>query len=389
MSLAKQFWALLGMNLASIPRRLGLVCTIIIGVTCTVGVLVSMLAMGVGAHQEAMGNVRPDRVILWSTGALNSGQSTISKDTAVLLHDLPEIKRNARGEPIAVSQVFTFVQARNKTDGGLIGFPLSGVTGPLPDYMPELHLTSGRLFKSGLREVIASNKCPHDYNDFAVGDKRRMPGGDWLVVGSFDLGSTEGTCVVFADGETVQSAFKRDVYNEVDVMLQSPGAFASFTRAIKANPQIKVQAKHEAEVVEENSQQFNWILNFISYFVGGIMALAATIGAANSLYAIVDGRRRELATLRAIGFRSLPIVASVLSESILLAVPGALIGALVAWLLCNGLHASPLGASFRLAVTPALAALGVGWAMGIGILSGLVPAVTAARVPVTVALRAT
>ena len=136
-------------------------------------------------------------------------------------------------------------------------------------------------------------------------------------------------------------------------------------------------------------QQFNGILNFVSYFVGGIMALAATIGAANSLYAIVDGRRRELATLRAIGFNSAPIIASLLSESILLALPGALLGALVAWFLFNGLQASPFGTSFRLAVTPSLALLGLGWALGMGVISGLLPAMRAARVPVAVALRST
>jgi putative ABC transport system permease protein len=118
------------------------------------------------------------------------------------------------------------------------------------------------------------------------------------------------------------------------------------------------------------------------------MALAATIGAANSLYAIVDGRRRELAILRAVGFNSTPIIASVVSESILLALPGALIGALVAWLLFNGLLASPLGASFHMAVTPPLALLGLGWALCIGVMAGLLPALRAARIPVTTAMRA-
>jgi putative ABC transport system permease protein len=134
--------------------------------------------------------------------------------------------------------------------------------------------------------------------------------------------------------------------------------------------------------------QLGGILNFVSYFVGGIMALAATVGAANSMYAIVDGRRRELATLRALGFDSAAIVASMLLESILLALPGALIGALAAWVLFNGLLASPFGTSFRLAVTPSLALLGLAWALAMGLLSGLLPALRASRVPVTVALRA-
>src|SRR6185312_12598043 len=161
-----------------------------------------------------------------------------------------------------------------------------------------------------------------------------------------------------------------------------PARFTDVTNALKANPALHLKAQHEAQIFEQNNQQVNGILDFVSYFIGAIMALAATIGAANSLYAIVDSRRRELATLRAIGFNSAPIVASIVFEAILLAIPGALIGALVAWLLFNGLLASPLGASFHMAVTPGLALLGLGWALVIGAIAGLLPAVRAARVPV-------
>jgi putative ABC transport system permease protein len=389
MRLLKQFWTLLRVNLASIPARLGLVCTIIIGVACAVGVLVSMLAMGVGARREAMGNVRPDRVIVLSIDAQGPSQSSIPKDAAALIRDLPGIRRTAQGEPIAVSQIFVFVQARSRVDGGQVGFPLTGVSAGLADYLPELHLTSGRMFKPGLRELIASNKCAQQFADFAVGDKRRMRGGDWLVVGNFELGRTQGVCTVFADGDTILSDFGRDTYNEVSVMLQSVATFGDLRNALKANPTLHFEAKHEAQVTEESLRQLSGILNFVSYFVGTIMAVAATIGAANSLYAIVDGRRRELATFRAIGFNSAPIVASIVSESIFLALPGALIGALVAWILFNGLLASPFGASFHLAVTPSLALLGLGWALGIGMISGFLPAMRAGRVPVAVALRAT
>lgn len=109
----------------------------------------------------------------------------------------------------------------------------------------------------------------------------------------------------------------------------------------------------------------------------------------NSLYAIGDSRRRELATLRAIGFRPGTIVASTLCESILLAIPGALLGAALAWAFFNGLSASPFGYGFQLDVTPALVRLGVIWALAMGLIGGILPAVRAARVPVTTALRAT
>ncbi len=217
-----------------------------------------------------------------------------------------------------------------------------------------------------------------------------MRGGEWIVVGNFDLGRTEGACTVYADGDTILSSFRRTTYNEVNVMLQSTASFSELTAALNANPSLRVRAEHEAQVVAEETQQLNGILNFVSYFVGGIMALAAPIGAANSLYAIIDGRRLELATLRAMGFNAASIIASILCESIILAVPGALIGAFLAWLFFNGLQAtSPIGTNFHLAVTLSLVNLGVGWALSIGVLSGFLPALRAGRVPVTVALRAT
>jgi putative ABC transport system permease protein len=389
MKFTRQFLALLRMNLAATHQRLGLVLTIVIGVACAVGVLVSMLAMGVGARREAMANVRSDRVILLSAGATGAFQSSIQKDLLPLIYDLPGIRRNAEGRPMAAAQALLYTQARKKVSGEPLGFALRGVTAGLADIQPELHLTSGRMFQPGLHELIASNKCARQFSNFAVGDKRVMRGGEWAVVGNFNLGSREGTCVVFADAETILSAFRINTYNQVTVLLESAGAFAQLTDALKTNPTIRVEAKREAELTEQGMKRFNGMLNFVTYFIGAIMAVAATIGAANSLYAIVDSRRRELATLCAVGFTPGPIVTSILAESTLLALPGAFIGVGLAWLFFNGFTASPFGFSFQLAVTPSIAGLGIAWALGMGIVGGLLPALKAARLPVTTALRAT
>jgi putative ABC transport system permease protein len=384
----KQYLALLYMNLAGIPERLGLVATIVIGVGCAVGVLVSMLAMGVGARREAMGNVRPDRAVVMSVGALGAMQSSIPKDVATLIREMPGIQHDGAGKPIVMPEVLAFVPARDKVSGTKTNFALGGVGPGITGYLPELHLTAGRLFRPGLRELIASNLCVRKYADFTLGNKRTMRGGDWEIVGNFDLGQTNGLCFVFGDADVVLSAFSRESYNLVNVMLQSPATFAELKSAVDANPTMHVELKHEGEMVEQGTRQLNNILNFVSYFVGCIMAVAATLGAANSLYAVVDGRRRELATLRALGFGAVPVVASILTESILLAVPGALLGAALAWVLFNGFTASPFGFTIHLAVTASVATIGVFWALAMGLLGGLVPAFRAARVPVTVALRA-
>jgi putative ABC transport system permease protein len=175
----------------------------------------------------------------------------------------------------------------------------------------------------------------------------------------------------------------------IGVMLKSPEDYDVFRDAVTANPTLHIEVQHEKDAIEDAFKPLNGILNFLSLFVGTIMAIGATLGAVNSLYAIVDSRRREIATLRAIGFSSSAVVVSILLESILLAVPGALLGSLAAWLLFNGLAASPFGYSFQLSVTASLAVLGVEWALAMGLVGGLLPALRAARMPITTALRAT
>ncbi len=387
MNFARQFLALLLMNLAGLTQRTSSVLTIIIGVAAAVGVLVSMLAMGMGARRQEMGAVRADHVILSTTGE-RSGQSNISREEAAGILDLPGIQRGPRGEPIVVFESMIFVEGRRRGTGNRIYFPLVGVTPTVTQYNPEMHFTAGRMFQSGLHELVASNPCARQFIGFELGERRPIHGAEWTIVGHFDEGEAQ-QCVVYADADTLMSAFNRNTYSSVAARLQSPADFAAFRDAVTANPALHLEADHESAVVADRFRQLNTILDFVSYFVGTIMAIGATLGAVNSLYAIVDSRRRELATLRAMGFGSGAIMSSILVESVLFALPGALLGVLAAWILFNGLSASPFGYSFQLSVTASLAVLGVIWAVGMGLLGGLLPAMRAARVPVATALRAT
>ena len=368
MKFVRQSLAMLLVNLSGVRERMASVLTIVIGVTCAVGVLVSMLAMGTGARRQEMGNVRADRVVLMTSGA-RVFQSDISREEAATVIELPGIMRGAGGEPIVVAETEVPVEGRRRVVGNRIFFPLIGTTPTVSQYRPEMHFTSGRMFQTGLHELIASNPCARQFTGFDIGDRRPIHGTDWTVVGHFDLGQ-EQQCFVFADVDSIMSTFSRNTYSSVSVRLQSPSDFDAFRDAVKGNPALHIEALREREVMEDGLKELNAILNFVSYFVGTIMAIGATLGAVNSLYAIVDSRRRELATLRAIGFGPGPIVASILVESILWALPGALLGCALAWVLFNGLSASPFGYSFQLAVTRSLAVLGILWALGMGLLGG-------------------
>lgn len=383
-----QFFAVLRLNLASVLSRPGPAFMIVIGVTCTVGVLVSMLAMGAGARRQALGNVRADRVILTTAGAVSAMQSSLSKEEAQVIGTMPGISKGSNGEPAVVFEVVTQIEAHKKSDNAKVFIPLYGVTQGLAAVRPEIHLTAGRLFRPGLQELIVSERRAREYRNFAVGDKREIHGVAWTIVGQFTEGAAEGPSSLYGDAGSVLSAFTRTTYNQATLLLQSPGAYDTFASALKTNPIVHVEARHERDVVAATKGPLTRILDFVSLFVGSVMGFGATLGSINSLFAIVDSRRRETATLRAMGFGSRAVVAAVLAESLVLSLPGAFLGAALATVLFNGLAASPFGVTFNLAVTPSVVALGIAWSLAMGAIGGVLPAWRASRVPVTEALRA-
>lgn len=387
MNFVRQLFAILRVNVAGLPQRLGSSLTILVGVTSAVGVLVSMLAMGTGAREQQLAGVRADRVVLSTTGS-RLGQGNISENEVAVILGLPGIRKNARGEPIVALQAAVPIQGRRQVTGLRIYFPLVGITPNVTELAPEMRFTAGRMFQPGLQELVVSNPCRRQFLGFEMGDRRPFHGSDWTVVGQFDRGASQ-QCIVYADVKTLMTILKRTTYSDVAIMLNSPADYDVLHDAVSANPTLHVEVQHEADAIEDAFKPLNALLNFMSFFVGTIMAVGATLGAVNSLYAIVDSRRREMATLRAIGFSGSAVVVSVLLESMLLALPGAVLGTLAAWLLFNGLAASPFGFSFQLSVTTSLAVIGVEWALVMGLLGGLLPALRAARMPITTALRAT
>jgi putative ABC transport system permease protein len=386
MNFLRQLSALLLVNLAGIAQRLGSAFTIAVGVTCAVGVLVSMLAMGTGAREQQTANVRPDGVVLTTRGTVQ-GQGSITKQEAAIILGLPGVRKDAKGEPIVVFQTMVPIEGERRTTGKRIYFPLVGVTGKMSKLAADLRYTAGRAFEPGLHELVASNACRRQFVGFELDEKRLIRGSDWTVVGHFDQGRAQN-CVVHADAETVMSALGRTTYSSAALLLQSSADYARLRAAVTSNPALRIDVQHEQDAISTTFKPLNAILDFVSLFVGTIMAIGATLGAVNSLYAIVDSRQREIGTLRAIGFSAGAVVLAVLLESMLLALPGALLGSALAWLLFNGLAASPFGYSFQLSVTPSLAAVGIEWGLAMGLLGGLLPALRAARMPVVAALRA-
>jgi len=381
----RQLLALLEMSLGSFEGRLGPSLVTLVGTACVVGVLISMLSIGAGARREAEDSSSPDRALVERPAQGVGGP--ISKQDAGIIENLPGIRRDAQGKPMASGVAPVMITVRQKSDGSRIAVPVAGVEPEDFRVVPELKLTAGRMFRPGLHELIVGKTRYTEDRGMAIGDRLWLRGDDWTIVGHFEAHGTTNA-ILLADAATLMSAAHSNGYWRIVLTVDQPGGFAILQRALKASPTLHVELKHEADAVLEDTRPITRLLDFVSYFVGAVMAAGATVGAVNALYALVDQRRREMATLRAIGFGGGPIVVAVLIESMLMALPGAVLGALLAWAIFNGHHISPVGFSLNLTVTPELVVIGVVWALAMGLLGGLMPALRAARVPVTDALRA-
>jgi putative ABC transport system permease protein len=372
----------------SIPQRLGASLVTVISITTVMGVLVSMLALGQGVEALAQTAAHPDRAQILASGAQSSMVSALPRSVVPSLLDKPGIKRDAEGKPIAMGGFLTIIDAvtrQNQRES-------VGVFSVGPQWRkiyPEVHIVEGRYFQPGLRELIVADRIRARFKGLDIGDEVRMQGSYWKVVGVFRAGSSFFDNATLADADTVLAAFPQSPYTGVYLVLESPAAFNTLKKALADDPTLSVDLKTEAEANENAVKNIRGVLDFVSYFIGSLMALGATCGALASLYAAVDARRVEIATLRAIGFGPTPVVVSVLAEGMCLAIPAALLGAGIAAYLFNGQLVATGGVNFPMTVTPQLVVISICWSLAIALVGGLLPSIRAARLPVATALRET
>ena len=390
MSLFREIRAVTGMGLRSIPQRVASSSVVIIGIAGVVGVLVSVLGMAMSFSEHLIGTGHTDRALVLRTGAGVEVSSVLGMNEALAIMDKPGVARDAEGKALATRDMIRGINLVRKVDGAPASLTIRGTTQQTFSMRPEIELVAGRLFAPGLRELMVGKSAQNEFAGLDLGETVTLQNSQWTVVGTFVSGDSFESSLL-ADVDVVISAYERPGPSSVTVLLESESAYQTFVDAVTTDPALSVDVILEPDYYAQQSQQMRGLLNAIIYFVGGIMAVGALFAALNTMYSAVSARGIEIATLRAIGFGSTGVVVSVLSESLLLALLGALLGAGVAWVFFGGntiAMEGGLGAAvFELKITPVLLAMGIGTACVVAILGGLLPAIRAASQPVAVALR--
>lgn len=391
MSVLLQAWSVSYVGMATIPQRLGPCAVVVVGIAGVVGVLVALLAMGVGFEATFKGTGTEDTAIVLQGGAQSEGASAITRDTAELVSQLPQILRNAQGHPIASSELVVVASLRERSSRHSANVAIRGVGVSVWEVRPQIKITAGRRFTPGLNELLVGTGVHQRFEGADVGSTITLNGQAWSVVGLFDSGDAYNS-EIWGDADVVAAAFRRGSgRSSVVARLADAGTFEVFKAEIARDPRLKVDVLTTRQFYNRQSEGLARMARILGLIVGATMAIGAIFAALNSVYSAVAARAREIATFRALGFRSAPVIASVLLETMLLAVLGGVIGAGIAWIVFDGFTASTLGANgqviFAFRVSPALLWSGMQWALAIGRIGGFFPAVTAARIPIVRGLR--
>ncbi|MDQ3269107.1 MAG: ABC transporter permease [Pseudomonadota bacterium] len=395
MNTVRQVREIVVMNLQSIPQRWGASLVIVVGIAGVVAVLVAMLSMSAGLTKTLGTTGRDDRAIVLRAGSNAELSSFLTRDLVTLIKQDPAIVRSRDGLPLASGELVVITEVSRKGEAGATNVTLRGVEPNAFELRPEVVIVEGRRFRPGLRELLVGRSAQRQFAGLDVGQQLMFKGAPWSIVGTFTSNGDGHESELWGDTEAVQNGFDRSSYSSVLAQLDSVSAFDAFKARLSNDPQLTVDVEREQDYFSAQSETLTFLIRLLTNVITAIMAFGALFGALNTMYSAVSARTREIGTLRALGFGRVPVIASVMAEALVLAVAGGLIGAVLAYLLFNGYAVSTLSPSsftqvaFNFAVTPALIAQGLVWALAIGFLGGLMPALRAARLPVTEALRAT
>jgi putative ABC transport system permease protein len=385
--------AVTGVTLRSIGQRLGSSAVAVIGIAGVVIVFTSVLSIAEGFRAAMTEKGDPLRVLILRSGADTEMTSGLGGDSTRIIMDAAGIARTAEG-PVASPELFVIVGHPLKRSGTDANVPLRGLSEGALRVRPEVSIGEGRMFRTGTNEIIVGRAAAAQFEGLAVGRSVRWGSNTWEVVGIFDANGSVAESELWCDARVLQQVYRRgNSYQSVLARLESADAFQPLKDALTSDPRLQVSVMFERDYYAQQSQVLQMIIRTVGIGIAGLMGLGAIFGAVNTMYSAVSSRTREIATLRALGFRGMPVATSVLVEAVLLSLLGGAIGGLIAYLAFDGYQTATMNwqsfsqVAFAFAVTPALLAQAMILATVIGLAGGLLPAWKAARMPVVNALR--
>ena len=393
MNFIKQTVAVTLLNLRTIPQRLGSSGVAIVGIAGVVIVLVSVLsiAQGFSAAMEQSGS--DNRALVMRSGADSEMTSGLGATEVDLIKQAPGLRRDGQNA-VASAELYVIIDIPKIGTNSPANVPLRGVEPAATAVREEFSIVEGRMFQFGTTEVVVGRGASVNFQGLTVGNTIVSGQNRFQVVGMFETDGSIAETEIWIDARVLQGAYRRgNTYQTVLARLDSSNNFDQFRDWLTTNPQVNVQVRRETEYYAQQSRALNSLIRGVGFGIAALMGIGAVFGAILTMYTAVSTRAREIATLRALGFNTASVLVSVLSESLALAAIGGAIGGVLAYFAFNGYQTSTMNFStfsqvaFAFQVTPQLLGMGLTYALLMGLIGGLFPALRAARLPIPSALR--
>jgi putative ABC transport system permease protein len=388
-----QILAITGVNLRSIRQRPGASAVAVIGIVGVVIVFVAVLSIaeGLRAAMQAAGD--PDTVLVLRAGSDTEMTSGFYLEHVRAIAEAPGVAHDG-AEALASPELLVVVNAPLRRSGVDANVPLRGVLPIAFKVHDRVKIIAGRNFTPGRNEIIVGRAALRQYTGLDVGSTVHWGQNTWQVVGIFEDHRSVSEGEIWCDARVAQPVYHRNnSYQSVSVKLASREQFGALKDALTTDPRLTVIVEHQSEYYAQQSEDLQRVIRSVGFVIAGLMGVGAVFAAVNTMYTAVASRTREIATLRALGFGGVPVVVSVLAEAICLSLIGGVIGGAIAWAAFDGFQTSTMNVqslsqlSFGFAVTPRLLGEGLFYAIVMGLLGGLLPAIRAASIPVVIALR--
>ncbi len=381
-------------NLRSVKERWTSSVVAILGIAGTVAVFVAMLSLARGFKVALTSSGLPENAIVQQTGADSEMTSAIEIGAVRVIEDAPLVVRRG-SEPLVSAEVVVLANLPMRGTTNDANVQMRGVSQRVLAVRDNVRIVQGRFFTSGLYELVVGSNAARAYEGLDLGKTIHIGPGQWKIVGVFNAGGSAFDSEIWADANVVNGAYQRPpgVYQSATAKLRSEDDFTAFKTALERDPRAKLQATREPAYYESQSQLVTTLITVLGTIVAIVMGLGAILAALNTMYSAVSERSREIAILRALGFQGGSIVLSFLAEALIIAVIGGIIGCIVV-LPVNGITTGTINwqtfshLSFAFRITPDLLLWGVVFAIFMGVLGGLPPAIRAARANVSTTLRA-
>ena len=380
-------------NFRSVKARWTSAIVAVLGIAGTVGVFVAMLSLAHGFKNTLVTSGSPDNAIIMRAGATSELTGGVSLDAVKIAQDAPGIARGSEG-PLVTPEIVIVAPIPLISTGTDANVQLRGVSKNVLEIRRNIKIIEGRIFTPGLAEIIVGKNATKSYAGLTVGRTINLGTVKWNIVGIFDAGGTSFDSEVWADAKLLGPAYGRgeSFFQSVTVHLTSPDALQQVRDTLTKDPRLNVDVTREVDYYTKQSGRLTSLITILGGLVAVVMAIGAVFGALNTMYSAVAERGREIGTMRALGFGGGAVIFSFMVEALLISFVGGALGCLSV-LRLNGYTTGAMNlqtfshVAFAFRITPDLLAQGIIFALVMGVVGGLLPAVRAASVPVASALR--